>query len=297
MLLRPAKIASQPFLFAMLDCAAMKIGPDSVIVVTGASRGIGRETAIEFARKGAKVVLASRDETRMAGVALEIQALKKDVFSVTTDVSIESDCHQLIKSTVNHFGRVDVLVNNAGVGLYSSIQNLTTENLEQIFRTNLLGTIWCTQAALPHMKKARRGHIVNVGSVVSKRSIPFMTAYCMTKFAMSAFDEGLRLEVRQSGIDVTLVCPGITETDFQENSGKNEMSPPIHNQGGMSARKVGQAIVSAVENRRRNITLTTSGRFLLILQRISPRLVDELVYFFVVRKHFWKSAEPKSSLL
>jgi short-subunit dehydrogenase len=134
------------------------------------------------------------------------------------------------------------------------------------------------------MKSRRRGHIVNVSTVLSKRSVPYMTAYCMTKSAMNAMDEGLRLEVRPFGIGVTLVCPGLTETDFQSNAAQIGYAPPIRNKGGMSAAHVGRVIVLAVERNRRRVALTLSGKVLLALQRISPALTDEAIHLMFSRK-------------
>lgn len=256
----------------------MKITGDSVVIVTGASRGIGREAALAFARKGAKVVLASRTIARMEELAKEIQGIGSEALIVPCDVSVEQDCKQMASKAIDRFGRVDVLVNNAGFGHYAAIENLETKDLEKIFLTNLYGALWCTQGVLPHMKSRRSGHIVNISTVISKRSIPYMTAYCMTKFAMNAFDEGLRLELRPFGIGVTLLCPGLTSTDFQTNADKIGYAPPLRSKGGMPASKVGRAILRAVERNRRRVALTFSGKLLLCLQRLSPTLTDELMH-------------------
>ncbi len=258
----------------------MKIDGNGVVIITGGSRGIGRACAIEFAQKGAKVVLGARDTLRMDQVSKEIKKLGGEAISVPCDVSHESDCQKLISETVRYFGKIDVLVNNAGFGHYASIENLENQALDQIFRTNLWGAIWCAKAALPYMKKQKSGHIVNVSTIISKRSMPYMTAYCMTKFAMNAFDEGLRLEVRPYGIGVSLVCPGLTNTEFQMNAGKSGVARPLLSKGGMSAEKVGRVILRAVERNKRRVALTLSGKFLLAVQRISPAFVDEILYFY-----------------
>jgi len=263
----------------------MNVDQESVVVITGASRGIGEAAALSFAAKGAKVVIASRDQARMNRVAERVKQSGGDPLVVTCDVSNEEQCHQLAQATENRFGRIDVLINNAGFGTYASIEDLKTEYLDRIFRTNLYGTIWCTQAVLPLMKKQRRGHIVNISTIISKRSIPFMTAYCMTKFAMNAFDEGLRLELRRYGIGVSLVCPGLTATDFQDNSVHLAgHGPPDENLRGMTAQKVGEAILKAVERNRRDVSLTLQGRLMLAIQRVSPRICDELVYGYMRKR-------------
>ncbi len=265
--------------------AAMKLDQNTVVVITGASRGIGKEAAFEFARRGTRIVLASRDQARLETVAKEVRALGAETEVVVCDVSKEERCRHLIDQALKRFGQVDVLVNNAGFGHYAAVENLTTSALREIFDTNLYGSIWCAQAVLPHMKERKRGHIVNVSTVISKRSLPFMTAYCMTKFAMNAMDEGLRIEVRPYGIGVSLVCPGLTATDFQDNAKKTGPKRAIDNGRGMPAKIVGKAIVKAVAKNRRRVSLTLSGRLLGTLQRISPTMVDEIMWrFFKERK-------------
>jgi short-subunit dehydrogenase len=256
----------------------MQIDSSKVVAITGASRGIGRAAAIEFAKKGAKVVLLSRDLERMNGVEGEVRKAGSEALSIPCDVSKEHECRRWVPQVIERFGRVDVLINNAGYGHYSSIENLTTDNLRQIFDTNLMGSIWCAQAVIPEMRKRGEGHIVNVSTIISRRAIPYMSAYCMTKFAMNAFDESLRLELRHSGVGVSLVCPGLTATDFQMNAKKSGAKPPRENTAGMTAEKVGKAILKAVERNKRRTFLTTSGRILLFLNKVSPVFVDEVLF-------------------
>lgn len=268
----------------------MKLTQDSVVVITGASRGIGKEAALLFARRGAKIVLASRNISRLEELQKAIEDIGSEALVVPCDVSVEEECKQMISKAIDRFGHVDVLVNNAGFGHYSAVENLETKNLDKIFRTNLYGTIWCTQAVTPHMKSRRVGHIVNVSTVLSYRSVPYMTAYCMTKWAMNAMDEGLRLELRPFDIGVTLLCPGLTETDFQTNSDRIGYAPPIQSKGGMSAVTVGKAIVRAVERNHRRVALTLSGQFLMAIQWISKTMTDEIVQL----AYSWRLGRKKS---
>lgn len=262
----------------------MNINESSVVIITGASRGIGREAAIACAKKGAKVVLASRDQAKMQALSEEIKSFGGQALVVPTDVSKEADCKSLVEKTLAAYGHIDVLVNNAGFGHYASVENLKNEDLDAIFKTNLYGAIWCIQSVLPHMKSRKRGHIVNVSTIISKRSVPFMSAYCMTKFAMTGMDEALRLELRPFGIGVSLVCPGMTHTDFQTNSGKIGFAPPISNESGMSPKKVGETILHAIENNRRRVYLTLSGKLLVYLQRLCPAIVDEILFLMYSRQ-------------
>jgi len=269
----------------------MKISSDTVVAITGASRGIGRATALAFARKGAKLVLLSRDRAKMEVVADEVRALGTDVLVVSCDVSKQSECRAWVPVALERFGHVDVLVNNAGFGVYAKVEELTEEILESEFRTNLYGSIWCAQAVLPGMKQRHSGHIVNVSTVISRRSLPFMSAYCMSKFAMNAFDESLRVEIRREGIGVSLVCPGLTATDFQMNSHKINYKPPMRNKFGMSAEKVADTIVRCVERNRRHVHLTGLGKTLVFLQRFVPGFLDWVFLRGMVERHK-EAAEP-----
>jgi short-subunit dehydrogenase len=134
------------------------------------------------------------------------------------------------------------------------------------------------------MKARKTGHIVNVSTIISRRTIPLMGAYCATKFALNSLDEALRIELRPDGVGVSLVCPGVTDTDFSANSRRSGVDSPWNHASGMSAGAVGEAIARAVERKRRRVYLTASGRFLLFLNWLSPALVDEILYRFVFRK-------------
>lgn len=252
----------------------MKISPGDVVVVTGASRGIGRETAIEFAKKGCRVALLARDEALLEKVKKEISDLRSNAMVVPCDVSVESECHAAIKKVVSSWGRVDILINNAGYGHYSSVEDMDTKSLEQIFKTNLFGAMWCIQAAIPFMKEKKRGHIVNISSIIGKRAFPFMSAYCSSKFALTALDESLGLELKPYKIGVSLVCPGYTSTEFQKNAKTSGERPNLRQQLGMKPARVAKAIVCAVRWNKRRTHLTADGRLLLFMNKISPSFVD-----------------------
>ncbi len=255
----------------------MKLDSSTVVVITGASRGIGKEAAELFAKKGCQVALLARDENLLQGVQREIESQGGKAMVIGCDVSKEAECFGAIQKVIQAWGKIDVLVNNAGYGHYSSIENLDTNALDQIIKTNLFGAFWCTKAVIPPMKKQQRGHIVNISTVISKRAFPFMGAYCMSKFAMTGFDESLGLEVLPYGINVSLVCPGYTQTEFQKNAKTSGQRPNLRQQKGMQPYQVGEAIVSAVEKNKRRTILTFDGNLLLLLNKISPSFVD---FFF-----------------
>ena len=193
---------------------------------------------------------------------------------VSCDVSKESDCFAAIELVHSSWERIDVLVNNAGYGHYSTIERLDSPGMDKIIRTNLFGPIWCIQAVLPFMKPKKRGHIVNVSTIISKRAFPHMGAYCMSKFALTGMDESLGLELKPYGIGVSLLCPGYTATEFQQNAALTGELPNLQQKLGMKPATVGKAIVRAVECNIRRTHLTIDGKLLLLINKISPSFVD-----------------------
>jgi short-subunit dehydrogenase len=252
----------------------MNLAPHDVVVVTGASRGIGKAAAIAFAQRGCDVALLGRDIAKMEETRREVESHGVKAMVVSCDVSQESDCFSAMEKVIAQWKKIDVLVNNAGYGHYSLIEKLDTPSMEKIIRTNLFGPIWCLQAVLPSMKANKRGHIVNISTIISKRAFPHMGAYCMSKFALTGMDESLGLELKPYGINVSLVCPGYTATEFQQNAALTGERPNLQQKLGMKPKTVGKAIVRAVEKNIRRTHLTIDGRLLLFVNKISPSFVD-----------------------
>jgi short-subunit dehydrogenase len=244
---------------------------DRVVIVTGASSGIGRETALAFARAGARVVLASRNETRLR----ELAALEPErMLAVPTDVTRQSDIDRLFGEVIARFGRIDILVNNAGIGMRAAADNVRPEDARRVFDVNFFGLLHCTLAALPHMKRQRSGQIVNVGSVLSVLAIPRNSIYCASKFAVRAFSEALRLELRNTGIEVILILPGYTDTPFFDNLIRCEGPPRLTPFKGQHPARVARAILRACARHRREVVLTAAGKFGVWMKRFAPRLLD-----------------------
>ncbi len=190
------------------------------VIITGASDGIGAEMARQLAQQqGAQValVLAARNETLLNQVADECRTQGSQVLVVRTDVSDEAQCRALIERSVAQFGRIDALINNAGVSAQALFSDVKAQDLgwyENLMRINLWGSVWCTHAALPHLK-ATRGQIVAVSSLAGLVGVPGRTAYSATKFAMTGFFEALRTELRASGVSVTTAYPGVVATQIR----------------------------------------------------------------------------------
>lgn len=254
---------------------------DRVIVITGASSGIGRETALAAGRRKAFVVLAARRKELLAEVGSEIEKSGGKALVVSTDVSQQSEVENLIQLAIRQFGRIDVFINNAGSGLYATVEETSSEQMDRLWRVNFLGTFYGIRAVLPLMKKQGSGHIITVSSMAGKRATPLGGAYSATKFAQSGLMESLRMELRNSPIRTTVIYPGATKTDFVrviENPGSFEIKHPLK---AKSASEVAQAILQAIEHPKSEVILQSYGRLLSILNAASPRFVDWVVARFV----------------
>jgi len=188
-------------------------------VITGATSGIGRETALEFAKAGARVVIAGRRKERLNKLAVEIDAAGSKALAVVTDVADQSQVEHLVAAAVEEFGRIDSLVNNAGVAFAGRFNEMELEDFRRVMDVNFWGAVYASKAVIEQMRKQRGGGvIINVSSILGKRGVPFETAYCSSKFALAGFSEALRAEVMSDGIDVCTIFPGAVETEIFESA-------------------------------------------------------------------------------
>ena len=192
----------------------MKILQGKTAVVTGASKGIGKAIALKLAGEGANIVLSARNVEELTRVEKEVAAAGSGVMSVRTDVRNVKDVEQLAVRAEKEFGAVQILVNNAGIGIFQEVLKLTDEDFHSVIETNLYGVFYCSRAFLPGMIKNNGGHIVNISSLAGKNMFAGGSAYCASKHALNAFAECMMLEVRQHNIKVSTVCPGSVATEF-----------------------------------------------------------------------------------
>lgn len=253
---------------------------EKVIVITGASDGIGAQLARSLAQENVMLVLAARRVDALDQVALECKAKGAEVLTVRTDVGIEEDCKNLVDQAVGRFGRIDILVNNAGVSGHAMFEEVTDFKwYEDMMRVNFFGSLWCTRFALPYLKKAR-GLIVGVSSLAGKIGVPGRTAYSPSKFAMAGFFDALRIELRDSGVDVTMIYPGVVATRIRHNGygadGKPAGRSGLEEKGAMSVEECVQQMLPAMATRQRELIMTAKAKIGLWLKLIAPNKVDDM---------------------
>ncbi len=245
-------------------------------IVTGASSGIGMETALALARHGYAVVLAARRADRMEQVARQCRSAGAEALTVPTDVADPQQVEALVARTVEQFGRVDVMVNNAGFGLFARVHETSAQDLHALFETNFFGVFYGCKAVAPVMIRQHSGHIFNVSSVVGKRGTPFHGGYSATKFAVCGLTDSMRVELRPYSVRVTCVCPGLTATEFFDHSsrGRAARSSFQRFKGLMPAATVARGIVAAIGKNRPEIVFSFGGKMLALMAALSPRLTD-----------------------
>jgi short-subunit dehydrogenase len=248
-----------------------------VVVVTGASSGIGKALAFEFARRGAKIVLASR-----SGVDdPELSKLASDVLYVSTDVTIESDCERLIQKTVEKFGCIDILINNAGISMRALFTEVNLGVIRQLMETNFWGTVYCTKYAMPYLL-ASKGSLVGVSSIAGYKGLPGRTGYSASKFAMQGFLEVIRIENLKKGLHVLIACPGFTASNIRKvalsKDGSAQGETPLDESKLMTAEHVAVKIIQAIEKKKERLILTTQGKLTVLLNKFFPGFMDKMVY-------------------
>ncbi len=249
---------------------------DQVVVVTGASSGIGRETAIELGERGASVVLAARNEAALNEVAMAVERLGGAAEVVVTDVAEWPSVDRLAQAAVERFGRIDTWVNNAAVSAYARVEEMTIEEIERVIQVILMGQVYGMKAVLPHLIEQGQGTIVNVASALAERAVPLQAPYCAAKHGIKGFTEALRLELARDhpGITVTLVMPSSINTPLFRHARSKlgampKPIPPIY-----EPRAVAEAILFAAEHPRRDIVVGGGGKLMVMGERVSPALVD-----------------------
>jgi len=253
---------------------------DKVVVITGASSGIGRALAIEFASKGARLALGARRTELLEELRSELMGT--ELLLVKTDVSQEDDCRNLIEETIQHYGKMDVLINNAGISMRAIFEEVDLKVIRQLMDVNFYGTVYCSKYALPHLLKSQ-GSLVGVISIAGYVGLPGRTGYSASKFAIRGFLDTVRIENLKKGLHVLVAAPGFTASEVRKsaltNDGSEQGESPRNESKMMTAEECARQIVRAVEKRKRELILTfTEGKLTVFLGKFFPALLDKLTY-------------------
>jgi NAD(P)-dependent dehydrogenase (short-subunit alcohol dehydrogenase family) len=267
---------------------------DQVVVLMGASSGIGRETALKFARKGANVVVSARGEEGLDSLVEEIRREDGEAIAVPADTSEFDQVKAVADRAVQEYGRLDAWVHLAAVGLFATFEETTPEEFGRIIDVNLMGQVYGAMAALPHIKREGGGALIHVSSMGAKRSIPLQSAYCASKHGIDGFLESLRVELQHEKlpISVTQVMPATINTPLFDKARtklgvKPVAPPPIY-----QPRIVSEAILHAAENPARDLVVGGAAKAVILSQQLSPRLLDALLRVRGFEVHY--TSEPKS---
>jgi short-subunit dehydrogenase len=262
---------------------------DKVVVITGASSGIGKALAYEFGKKGAKIVLASRNLSKLEEIGSDLKTHGVKALVIKTDVTDEQNCRNLIERTIEYFGQIDVLINNAGISMRALFINLQLDVMRRLMDTNYWGTVYCTKFAIPYLVKTH-GSLVGVISIGGYIGMPGRSAYAASKFAVRGFLETIRVENRKTGLHVLIVAPGFTTSNIRRSAlladGSMQGETPRDENHMMSAEHVAAHIYTAVVRKKRNLILTFfEGKLTVFLGKFLPKFLDRQIYNVFAREH------------
>jgi short-subunit dehydrogenase len=261
---------------------------NKVVVITGASSGIGKALAFEFAKKKTKLVLAARRLELLEELKKQLQT---EVVIKQTDVGSEADCRVLIEYAITSFGRIDVLINNAGISMRANFEDVDLSVLHKLMDVNFWGTVYCSKYALPHLLKTQ-GSLVGIISIAGFVGLPGRTGYAASKFAIRGFLDTVRIENLKNGLHVLVAAPGFTSSEVRKSAltanGSNQGETPRNEEKMMSSEECAQQIIRAIKKRKRQLVLTfIEGKLTVFLGKFAPSLLDKLTF-----KHMAK--EPDS---
>jgi dehydrogenase/reductase SDR family member 7B len=262
----------------MVEFCGMK---NKVVIITGASSGIGKALAFAFGQEGAKIVITGRKKEPLFEVSEALINQGIDNLPIVSDVSIEADNADVINKTIEKYGKIDVLINNAGISMRSMFEDCDIDVIKKVMDINFYGTVYATKCALPYIKETK-GSIVGISSIAGYRGLPVRTGYSASKFAMNGFLEALRTELLHTGVHVLTACPGFTASNIRIaslGSDGNSKGESMRDEGNMmSSEEVAQHILKAVINRDRDMVLTLQGKMVIFLNKWLPKLTDKLTY-------------------
>ncbi|HDP74821.1 MAG TPA: SDR family oxidoreductase [Bacteroidales bacterium] len=258
-----------------------------VVVITGASSGIGKALAYEFSKYNTKLVIGARNVDALNAIASELSSVGVEVLPVKTDVTSEGDCKNLVEQAIRKFGRIDILVNNAGVSMRALFKDVDLKVIRHLMDVNFWGTVYCTKYALSYLLESK-GSVVGVSSIAGFHGLPGRCGYSASKFAMHGFLETLRIENLKNGLHVMIAAPGFTSTNVRFSALTADGTPqgmsPRDEKNMMTPKEVAKIIVKGIAKRRRNIIMGTEGKISVLAQRILPTVIDRLLYGYMAKE-------------
>jgi len=261
---------------------------NKVVIITGASSGIGKALVYEFAKRGAKIAMGARNIDELLKIETDLKSRGVESLSVQTDVTREADCKNLIDKTVEKFGKIDVLVNNAGISMRAVFEELKLDVIRRIMDVNFWGTVYCTKFAIPYLLQSK-GSLVGIISVAGFLGLPGRTGYSASKFAVRGFLNTLRVENLKKGLHVLVAAPGFTATNIRKTAlvadGHQQGESPRVESKMMSAERCAQIIVNGIVKRKREIVMTlVEGKISVFLSKWFPSLLDKLAYSHMAKE-------------
>jgi short-subunit dehydrogenase len=273
-----------------LIISVQKFYTNKIILITGGTSGIGYALAQLALEQNAKVAVCARSLAKLQAMAKKLNT--DHLFTFQADVSQEDQCHAFVQASIEHFGAIDILINNAGISMRALFQEVESSVLKQVMDINYWGSIFTTKSAL-HSIIASKGTIVGISSIAGYKGLPGRVAYSSSKFALQGFLESLRIELLHTGVNVMWVSPGFTASNIRntalDQSGQAQGETPLKEDKLMSAEECARIILQAISKRKRTVIMTFQGKLTVLLNKFFPSLVDKLVY-----NHFKK--EPDSPL-
>jgi short-subunit dehydrogenase len=254
---------------------------DKIVVITGGSDGIGKALVAQFLALGAKVATCGRNENKLSLLTAEFPS--SNLFTAQVDVSKQDESEAFIKQVVDNWGRIDVLINNAGISMRALVSEVSVQTLQNVMDINFWGTVYCTKAALASIQQ-NKGVIVGVSSIAGYRGLPGRSGYSASKFALNGWLEALKTELYASGTHVMWVCPGFTTSNIRnaalDKNAKAQGESPMDEGAMMSSEDCATHIIHAIEKRKRSLVLTFTGKRTVFMNKFFPALADKLVHHF-----------------